>query len=81
MHDKTYIKHIKNSKFLGENTKEIYLSRLEVIKNNIWKNCKSLKNKVGKGKCLHYICLNSLCLKTILLFFLDLALKKLDCYI
>ena len=55
MHDKTYLKHIKNSKFLAENTKEIYLSRLEVIKNDIWKNCKSEKNKVGKGRCLHYI--------------------------
>ena len=55
MHDRTYIKHITNSKFLSENTKEIYLSRLEVVKNEIWKNCKSEKNKVGKGRCLHYI--------------------------
>ena len=55
MHDSTYIKHIKNSKFLAENTKEIYISRLDIIKNEIWKNCKSEKNKVGKGRCLHYI--------------------------
>lgn len=55
MHDKTYIKNIKKSKFLSESTKDIYLSRLEVIKNDIWINCKSQINKVGKGKCLHYI--------------------------
>lgn len=55
MHDKTYIKYLKNSKFLSDNTKSVYLSRLDVIQNDIWKNCKSLKNKVGKGKCLHYI--------------------------
>ena len=55
MHDKTYLKYIKNSKFLKDVTKQMYLSKLNVIQNDIWKNCKSVKNKVGKGKCLHYI--------------------------
>ena len=55
MRDKTYLKHIKNSKFLKDVTKEMYLSKLNVIQNDIWQNCKSVKNKVGKGKCLHYI--------------------------
>ena len=55
MRDITYIKYINESEFLNENTKEIYLSRLEVVQKEIWKNCKSVKNKVGKGKCLHYI--------------------------
>lgn len=55
MRDITYIKYINDSEFLNENTKEIYLSRLEVVQTDIWKNCKSIKNKVGKGKCLHYI--------------------------
>lgn len=55
MLDRTYLKHIKNSKLLVDSSKQIYLSRLEVIKNDIWKNCKSMNHKVGKGKCLHYI--------------------------
>ena len=55
MLDRTYLKHIKDSKLLGDSSKKIYLSRLEVIKNNIWKNCKSNNYKVGKGKCLNYI--------------------------
>lgn len=55
MRDTTYLKHLRNSKFLSDNTKEIYISRLNVIQQDIWKNCKSKKNKVGKGKCLHYI--------------------------
>ena len=54
MRDITYIKYINESEFLNENTKEIYLSRLEVVQKEIWKNCKSVKSKVGKGKCLHY---------------------------
>ena len=55
MLDRTYLKHIQNSKLLGNSSKQIYLSRLEVIKNDIWKNCKSMNHKVGKGKCLNYI--------------------------
>jgi hypothetical protein len=55
MLDRTYIKHIKNSKLLNDSSKKIYLARLEVIQNNIWKNCKSINHKVGKGKCLYYI--------------------------
>ncbi len=55
MRDITYIKYINESQFLNENTKEIYLSRLFIIKRDIWNNCKSKKYKVGKGKCLHYI--------------------------
>jgi len=57
MLDRTYIKHIQNSKLLNENTKKLYLSKLNVIQNEIWKNCKS-QTKVGKGKCLHYILQN-----------------------
>jgi integrase len=55
MLDKTYIKHIKNSKMLNENSKKTYLDRLHIIQNDIWKNCKSVNHKVGKGKCLFYI--------------------------
>jgi hypothetical protein len=54
MLDRTYRNHIKNSKLLNDNTKTLYLSKLNVIQNDIWNNCKS-KTKVGKGKCLHYI--------------------------
>ena len=54
MLDRTYRKHIKNSKLLNENSKEIYLKRLDIVQNEIWKNCKT-QQKVGKGKCLHYI--------------------------
>lgn len=54
MLDKTYRKHIQNSKLLNENSKEIYLKRLDVIQYDIWKNCKST-TRVGKGKCLQYI--------------------------
>ena len=52
---RTYLKHIQNSKLLSDSSKQIYLSRLEVIKDGIWKNCKSANYKIGKGKCLHYI--------------------------
>lgn len=55
MRDKTYLKYLQNSKFLSDTTKKMYISRLEVIQQNIWKNCKSKNHKVGKGKCLHYI--------------------------
>lgn len=55
MLDRTYIKHIKNSKLLNDNSKETYLKRLYTIQNDIWKNCKSVKHKVGKGQCLFYI--------------------------
>lgn len=55
MLDKTYINYLEKSKFLGDATKSTYKSRLQVIQNEIWLNCKSIKNKVGKGKCLHYI--------------------------
>jgi len=55
MLDKTYRKHIKNSKMLNDKSKETYLKRLDIIQGDIWKNCKSIKNKVGKGKCLYYI--------------------------
>ena len=55
MLDKTYRKHIKNSKMLNDKSKETYLKRLDIIQGDIWKNCKSVKNKVGKGKCLYYI--------------------------
>ena len=55
MLDRTYIRYIKNSKLLNDNSKKIYLARLEVIQYDIWKNCKSINHKVGKGKCLHYI--------------------------
>ena len=54
MLDKTYRKHITNSKLLNESTKKIYLSKLDVIQYDIWKNCKTTQ-KIGKGKCLHYI--------------------------
>ena len=50
MLDKTYRKHIKNSKMLNDKSKETYLKRLDIIQGDIWKNCKSVKNKVGKGK-------------------------------
>ena len=54
MLDRTYRKHIINSKLLNNSSKEIYLKRLDIVQNEIWKNCKTHK-KVGKGKCLHYI--------------------------
>lgn len=54
MYDRTYRKHIQNSKLLGENTKKIYLSKLDVVQKDIWLNCKTTKN-IGKGKCLDYI--------------------------
>ena len=54
MLDRTYRKHIKNSKLLNENTKKLYLSKLNVIQKEIWNNCKS-QTKIGTGKCLHYI--------------------------
>tara|TARA_B100000925_G_C21953623_1_gene450135 strand:+ start:246 stop:1235 length:990 start_codon:yes stop_codon:yes gene_type:complete len=55
MLDRTYINYLEKSKFLGDATKSTYKSRLQVIQNDIWLNCKSVNNKVGKGKCLHYI--------------------------
>ena len=55
MLDRTYINYLEKSKFLGDATKSTYKSRLQVIQNDIWLNCKSINNKVGKGKCLHYI--------------------------
>lgn len=55
MLDKTYINYLEKSKFLGDATKSTYKSRLQVIQNDIWLNCKSVNNKVGKGRCLHYI--------------------------
>lgn len=55
MLDRTYINYLEKSKFLGDATKNTYKSRLEVIQNDIWLNCKSVNNKVGKGRCLHYI--------------------------
>tara|TARA_E500000178_G_C16998433_1_gene744410 strand:- start:297 stop:1325 length:1029 start_codon:yes stop_codon:yes gene_type:complete len=58
MLDRTYIKHIKNSKLLNENSKETYLKRLNTIQYDIWKNCKSVNHKVGKGQCLFYIIKN-----------------------
>ena len=54
MLDRTYIKHIENSKSLERVSKDIYLAKLNKIKNEIWLNCHSNK-KVGKGKCLDYI--------------------------
>ena len=55
MLDRTYINYLEKSKFLGDATKSTYKSRLQVIQNDIWLNCKSVNNKVGKGRCLHYI--------------------------
>ena len=55
MRDQTYRKHILNSKLLNNQSKESYLKRLNIIQNEIWQNCKSVNNKVGKGKCLNYI--------------------------
>jgi integrase len=55
MRDQTYRKHILNSKLLNNQSKESYLNRLKIIQNDIWQNCKSVNNKVGKGKCLNYI--------------------------
>ncbi len=55
MRDKKYLKYLEESKLLEESTKKTYLSKLGIIKNDIWKNCKSVKHKVGKGKCLDYI--------------------------
>ena len=54
MLDKTYRKNIKNSMALKDDTKKIYLSKLNIIQNDIWKNCKTKRN-IGKGKCLYYI--------------------------
>lgn len=55
MLDRTYINYLEKSKFLGDATKSTYKSRLQVIQNDIWLNCKSVNYKVGKGRCLHYI--------------------------
>lgn len=55
MRDQTYRKHILNSKLLNNQSKESYLKRLNIIQNEIWQNCKSVNNKIGKGKCLNYI--------------------------
>jgi hypothetical protein len=54
MRDSTYIKYIKDSKLLAESTKKLYLKQLNIIKTDIWLNCKSI-TKIGKGKCLDYI--------------------------
>jgi len=54
MLDRTYKKHIRNSKLLSDSSKNLYLKRLDVIQNEIWLNC-STTRKVGKGKCLEYI--------------------------
>ena len=55
MTDNKYLNAIKNSTALVDSSKDIYLSKLHVIQYDIWKNCKSTKNKIGKGKCLNYI--------------------------
>jgi hypothetical protein len=54
MLDRTYRKHIRNSEFLKDNSKHVYLARLDVIQNDIWLNCSS-QTKIGNGKCLNYI--------------------------
>lgn len=69
MLDRTYINYLEKSKFLGNSTKSTYKSRLQVIQNDIWLNCKSVNNKVGKGRCLHYILMHP-----------DAFLEKLDEY-
>ena len=43
MLDRTYIKHIENSKSLERVSKDIYLAKLNKIKNEIWLNCHSNK--------------------------------------
>ena len=55
MRDITYKNYILKSAYLNQSTKELYISKLNIIQNEIWKNCKGVNNVNVKGRCLDYI--------------------------